>query len=152
MTTTFETSKVGDKVWCIHSGWGEIRGTQWTDRYPISVYFTNGEFKTYTVDGHYAVDDITQSLFWDKVVIEAPVKPKTHTVQGVEVPDFRIEPKRGERYWYPAPASLLLCAQQVFRGNEFDFHRKENKLCYEDSVSGERAAKLHAKAWLGGEL
>lgn len=74
-STTFETAKVGDRVWCIHSGWGEIRGTQWTDRYPISVYFPNEEFKTYTVDGLYTVDDITQSLFWDEVVIVAPVKP-----------------------------------------------------------------------------
>ena len=84
MTTTFETSKVGDRVWCIHSGWGEIRGTQWTDRYPISVYFPNGEFKTYTVDGLYTVDDITQTLFWDEVVIQAPVKP---------MPDLEVDTK-----------------------------------------------------------
>lgn len=152
MTTTFETSKVGDKVWSLWSGWGEIRETSRSKGYPIYVRFQNGIYESFTLGGFISEDDITQSLFWDEVVIDAPVKPKTHIVNGVEVPDLRIEPKMGERYWYPTPASVLLCAQQVFRGNEFDFHRKENKLCYEDSLTGKQAAILHAKAWMGGEL
>ena len=75
MSTTFETAKVGDRVWCIKSGWGEVRATDGSVAYPISVYFTCDEFKTYTVGGLYDEDDITQSLFWDEVKIDAPVKP-----------------------------------------------------------------------------
>ena len=75
MTTTFEDAKVGDRVWDIRSGWGEVRGTNSSVSYPIAVYFQSEEFKTYTVGGLYDEDDIIQSLFWDEVVIEAPVKP-----------------------------------------------------------------------------
>lgn len=77
MTGTFETAKVGDKVWCINSGWGEIRARYGSVTYPIGVYFSNGEYKTYTVGGLFTENDITQSLFWDEVVIEAPAKPFT---------------------------------------------------------------------------
>lgn len=75
MTTTFETAKIGDKVWCITSGWGEIHDTGWSDRYPISVEFPDGEFRSYTLGGLYTEYDKTQSLFWGEVVIEAPAKP-----------------------------------------------------------------------------
>ena len=77
MTTTFETAKVGDKVWCIMSGWGEVRGTDAPTDYPIAVYFTSGEFKTYTVDGRYTKDDLNQTLFWGGVVIDAPTKTRS---------------------------------------------------------------------------
>lgn len=75
MTTTFETAKVGDRVWCINAGWGEIRGIDGLDAYPIAVYFLNDEFKTYTAGGLHDEDDITQSLFWGEVKLEAPQKP-----------------------------------------------------------------------------
>lgn len=74
-TTTFENAKVGDKVWCITSGWGEVRGIDFSKAYSIGVYFTSDEFKTYTVDGRYTEDDLNQTLFWDEVVFEAPSKP-----------------------------------------------------------------------------
>lgn len=83
MTTTFETAKVGDKVWCMKSGWGKI--SRIDDRnYPIAVSFPNDEFKTYTLGGFYDNDDITQSLFWDEIVIEAPPKP---------LPDLQVDTK-----------------------------------------------------------
>lgn len=76
MTTTFESAKVGDPVWCMRSGWGDIRDVGSTERYPISVYFPEvDEFNSYTTDGFYDENHITQSLFWDEVVIVAPEKP-----------------------------------------------------------------------------
>ena len=84
MTTTFEDSKVGDKVWCINSGWGEIRARYGSVTYPIGVYFSNGEYKTYTVGGLYTEYDKTQSLFWDEVKFEAPKKP---------IPDLKVDTK-----------------------------------------------------------
>lgn len=83
--TTFETAKIGDRVWCMRSGWGEIRGIHCARSYPISVYFLNDEFKEYTADGFYDEDDIQQTLFWDEVVIEAPVKPLPDLVVGAKV-------------------------------------------------------------------
>lgn len=77
MTTTFEKAKVGDKVWCIMSGWGEVRGTDAPTDYPIAVYFASGEFKTYTVDGRYTKDDLNPTLFWGAVVIDAPTKTRS---------------------------------------------------------------------------
>lgn len=75
MTTTFENAKVGDKVWCMRSGWGEIRETDWSSRCPIYVVFSRDEFKTYTADGLYDTDDKLQTLFWDEIKFEAPTKP-----------------------------------------------------------------------------
>lgn len=84
MTTTFETAKVGDRVWCMMRGWGEVREVREggyervggsTNSYPIDVSFPSGECETYTLGGLYNDDDITQTLFWDEVVIEAPQKP-----------------------------------------------------------------------------
>lgn len=74
-TTTFETAKVGDRVWCMRTGWGEIREISWTANYPIYVCFPSGEFATYTSGGLHDECDVSQTLFWDEVVIEAPAKP-----------------------------------------------------------------------------
>lgn len=74
MTTTFETAKVGDRVWASVSGWGTIKSID-DSEYPITVYYDNGEYDTYTIDGVLFKDGGLQVLFWDEVVIEAPVKP-----------------------------------------------------------------------------
>lgn len=84
MTTTFEDAKIGDKVWCMRSGWGEICGIHLKDKYSISVYFPNAEYKRYTSDGFYNEDDATRSLFWDEVTIVAPEKP---------MPDLPVDAK-----------------------------------------------------------
>lgn len=71
-TTTFETAKIGDKVWCTKRGWGEVRDTSYSARYPIRVQFQNGEDATYALSGFFDYDDVSQSLFWDEVEIDAP--------------------------------------------------------------------------------
>ena len=76
-------------------------------------------------------------------------KPKTHIVNGVEIPDLLIEPKCGDQYWYPHPSTKLLCGWEVSRDNVQDSYRKENKLCYENTEAGKQAAILHSKAMLG---
>lgn len=77
MTTTFETAKVGDKVWSMAFGWGEIERIETSITfYPIDVYFPSViETFPYTVDGKEYPDSTYQTLFWDEVVIEAPQKP-----------------------------------------------------------------------------
>lgn len=79
-------------------------------------------------------------------------KPKTHKVNGVEVPDLRITPEHGDAYWCPLPQSIRLAREFVYCDTTHDSHRVESGLCYEGTAEGKQAAKLHAKAWLGGAL
>ncbi len=86
---------------------------------------------------------------WD-VYCEYRRKPKTHLVHGVEVPDLRIKPSRGENYYYPLPTSPNLVRQTIFiHGDDGDKHILRNNLCYEYTEAGKQAAILHAKAMLG---
>lgn len=76
MTTTFETAKVGDKVWCMVRGWGEVRELEIKNNDLVDVYFPSlNEYVSYTFDGIYYERDTCRTLFWDEVVIEAPQKP-----------------------------------------------------------------------------
>lgn len=77
-------------------------------------------------------------------------KPKTHLVHGVEVPDLRIKPSRGENYYYPLPTSPNLVRQTIFiPGDDGDKYILRNNLCYEYTEAGKQAAILHAKTMLG---
>jgi hypothetical protein len=75
--TTFETAKIGDKVYSPTYGWGEIEYIEdLFSRRPIYVRFFNNDVHSYyTLKGCYC-PDLIQSLFWNKVVIKAPTKPK----------------------------------------------------------------------------
>ena len=86
---------------------------------------------------------------WD-VYCEYRRKPKTHLVHGVEVPDLRIKPSRGENYYYPLPTSPNLVRQTIFiHGDDGDKYILRNNLCYEYTEAGKQAAILHAKIMLG---
>ena len=77
-------------------------------------------------------------------------KPKTHIVNGVEIPDLRIRPKDGQGYWYPDASTECLVWCEVFRiESTWHIHRVANNLCYELTEDGKQAAILHSKAWLG---
>lgn len=67
--TTFETAKVGDRVWCILYGWHPIIDTQYDVNYPILT--SKG---SYTIDGRNYSNN-GRTLFWDEVVITPPPKP-----------------------------------------------------------------------------
>lgn len=86
MSTTFELACVGDKVWDMGSGWGEIKRIDTSvTYYPIDVYFPrDDETKSYTVDGKVYDDGTYQTLFWNEVVIKAPTKP---------LPDLPVDTK-----------------------------------------------------------
>lgn len=75
MTTTFETAKVGDRVWSIRSGWGKISGIDDTADYPLTIKYDSIGYDTFTFEGYSLKTHAVQSLFWDEVVIEAPEKP-----------------------------------------------------------------------------
>ena len=68
--TTFETAKVGDRVWCLYyNKWLTITNIRKEDAYPIKT-----ELNSYTLDGRLNTD-IIRTLFWDEVIITPPEKP-----------------------------------------------------------------------------
>ena len=67
--TTFETAKVGDRVWCLLYGWHPIIDTQHNVNYPILT-----RKGSYTIDGRNYSNN-GRTLFWDEVVITPPPKP-----------------------------------------------------------------------------
>jgi hypothetical protein len=76
MTTTFQTAKVGDRVYSPTFGWGEITSITPMSIHPIKVYFSWYNVpESFTIEGYYYADLPLQSLFWDEVHIKAPVKP-----------------------------------------------------------------------------
>lgn len=86
---------------------------------------------------------------WDPS-LEYRRKPKTHIVNGVEIPDLRIRPKDRQEYWYPDASTEYLVSRVVCRIElSCHIHRKANNLCYEPTEEGKQAAILHSKAWLG---
>jgi hypothetical protein len=77
MTTTFESAKVGDRVYSHTFGWGEIEYVnEYSHFYTIHArFFHTNETKGFTLEGYLYSDLQIQSLFWDEVTIEAPKKP-----------------------------------------------------------------------------
>lgn len=73
--TTFETAKVGDRVWSIKEGWGKISRIDYGSDYPLSVKYDISGNDTFTFGGYEFRSDPMRTLFWDEIVIKAPVKP-----------------------------------------------------------------------------
>ena len=74
-TTTFETAKVGDRVWSIEFGWGEILSLGESETYPVKVFWKNQAWESYTLEGKQLARHVCRTLFWDEVKIDAPHKP-----------------------------------------------------------------------------
>ena len=76
MTTTFEDVKVGDQMWSVEFGWGEVVSRDIVSEC-FTVEFSSDEFETYCFKGarKRPLREKMQTLFWDEVVIEAPTKP-----------------------------------------------------------------------------
>jgi len=80
----FENAKVGDKVWSINYGWGEITEIYTGDTYPICVRFVGESGITYTLNGYIDEFDMNPTLFWDELQFEIPVKPKRKIKKKIE--------------------------------------------------------------------
>lgn len=83
----FKDAKVGDKVWSVRHGWGEIIAVDGLGiPYPVRVSFCPVVSILFTISGKEETDDTNPTLFWDEVEIVAPPKPKPkimvkHTVE-----------------------------------------------------------------------
>lgn len=74
-----EEVKVGDKVWHVINGWGEVTELdEGSTDYPILVQWGGrGWFEWFTKDGKtYPELDETPTLFWQPIKFEIPRKPK----------------------------------------------------------------------------
>lgn len=74
----FKDAKVGDRVWSVRFGWGEVVALHTGVPYPIQARFVNFTHR-YSYNGVY-IDDGLPTLFWDEVKIIPPPKPKKFTV------------------------------------------------------------------------
>jgi hypothetical protein len=154
-TTTFEDAKVGDKVYSVAFGWGEVVCTDGFEHYPIGVRFQSAVIDThyFTLGGCYYTDNPIQSLFWNEVHIKAPVKPviipATKVVNGVEIPNISYRPKTHHHCNIPAPANPAFYENVRCYNNENIAYMSALGLCYPNTEKGKAAAILHAKAMLG---
>ena len=74
----FRDVKVGDRVWEVKKGWGEIYEVDGASPWPIKVSFVVvgvGTTASFTYEGKDMDDDLHPTLFWDEIVITAPEKP-----------------------------------------------------------------------------
>ena len=69
--TTFETARVGDRVFHYRYGWSTITNIREESNYPITIDY---DF-SFTYEGFADKSDKNQVLFWDEVVITPPHKP-----------------------------------------------------------------------------
>lgn len=89
---------------------------------------------------------LTTNPLWDTDT-EYRRKPKTHIVHGVEVPDLRIEPKKGDKFYVVDLTQPEFT--DIYQQQSIDTTWADRGLCYEPTDEGRRAAILHAKAMLG---
>ena len=76
-------------------------------------------------------------------------KPKTHIVNGVEIPDLRVKPNCNDRYHLADPTESEFTYFYLFGGDNKDKLWSKRGLIYEYTEEGKQAAILHAKAMLG---
>ena len=97
----FSNAKVGDKVWSITYGWGEIIKGGCCTSYPLSVKFIN-DYVRYTFSGK-QYQSQNQSLFWNEFEIpESAYKkplPKLEVDTKVLVWDDYDEDVKYRRYF-----------------------------------------------------
>jgi hypothetical protein len=151
-TTTFENAKVGDKVYSVAFGWGEVICTDGFEHYPLEVRFQNVDIDThyFTLEGYYYADNPIQSLFWTEMRVVPLIKSTaTKIVNGVEIPDISFIPDLNEHFYTPYPLHPTLYDRTFYCGVESDKFIIRNGMCYPDNEEGKAAAILHAKAMLG---
>lgn len=88
-----EEVKVGDKVWHLFRGWGEVYYMyEGSVTYPILVHWKDSD-ECYTEDGKFRIVDNTPVLFWQPIEFEIPKKPKQKEKA------WQWICKSGNKYW-----------------------------------------------------
>lgn len=77
--------KVGDKVYDVRYGWGEVTHADWREDYPIRVKFKDDSVSSYTHDG-----------VWHKKINKPVLSFTEYTLQGFSQERPKPQPKVGE--------------------------------------------------------
>lgn len=99
MTKPFAGIKVGDRVWSVVYGWGEVTNIH-ENYFPIEVRFDSGGRDQYLTTG-VSEEDQLQTLFWDEVKITPPPKPKR--MCSVKMDGYTWKLYNGERVFSAHP-------------------------------------------------
>lgn len=129
-TTTFETAKVGDKVWSIEYGWGVIQSTSHTYTNPILVRFAEDDYMSFKLSGSQFHEYRHQTLFWDEIKFEAPQKP---------LPDLEVD------------AKVLVWSRHNKVKRHFSHFDEEGRICAFDHGRSSFTTKDYT-AWPNWEL
>lgn len=92
--------------------------------------------------------DCQYSPMWEDIT-EYRRKHKSHTVNGVEIPDLRVKPEEGEPYYLADPLSRTFFTLRQAYKNAARNDWVERGLVYPHTEEGKQAAILHAKSMLG---
>ena len=112
MTTTFETAKVGDRVYSLLHGRGVIEeNNPCASHYHIRAKFDKSSL-LFTVDGKYQAQDPDRCLFWDKPTITAPAKPEPKVAPPV---DTLVEVRDHTGSWLKAYSAGKLLSDGFLR-------------------------------------
>jgi hypothetical protein len=148
MKNTFESAKVGDRVWSMRHGWGVV--THIGDN-KIYTRFENQIWDcVFTICGRFSAEDLNPTLFWNELKFDIPQKPiKMKLIHSVEVPDITFKPTSGEYFYYPSVGCLSLHRFMVCTDDDWCKFLSDNNLCYPYNKIGKEAATIHTKAMLG---
>lgn len=80
----FSNAKVGDRIWNVVQGWGEVIQIDNDPIYPLGIQFENGIAEKFTLDGKGNRRDKYPCLYWDEIKIIPPPKPKRKVKKTVE--------------------------------------------------------------------
>lgn len=108
MSKTFENAKVGDKVWDIIYGWGNIISVIKDYPFPIMVEFGNGKRTSYKFNGKYNDTDVNPVLFWNEIKIDIPEKPfdLESELKKLKVQEFKTAERNYFLTWDNADKSI----------------------------------------------
>ena len=128
-TTTFESAKVGDKVWSFEFGWGSIVEILQDEDRPITCKFENFNINIqYSLFGLLSKYSTYQTLFWDEIKIVAPEKP-------------RWKPNIGEDYYCIGKKSNIEIYKYLNTSSDKDLYKIGN--CFKkESEAREYAEKI----------
>ena len=131
-TTTFENAKVGDKVWCMVSGWGVVGSiSESNPHHHLVVVFDNG-VSDYTKRGAYDIN-CKQTLFWDEIKFDAPTAP---------LPKLKVDDK-----------VLVWWEGDEFRYKRYFSHFSDGKIyCFKDGATSFSADRTLVTAWDNFEI